>query len=387
MAKNPVQFTLHIPEIHVEPVYDLAWQKSRETAVEATILELTWISRKIDGKLLLLRFVRDNGFLGVINCMKSFSENQQVQSSACSVLIHLFRLDPGAEHSLFPHTRDAQAVAVPPDLLRQVERHLVEQGLVQCLIHALITFHNDQCLRNFGMAILLRTQRQSPVPQECVGTAKIVVALLTSYAENGFFVDMTVELLFFRVKSDSSLLKALLDNGILHCLSLICDAHTDDVRVQRACCTLFFILSDLSPAHRSHFQGHVSKLTRAAKDHLDDVPLVVAACGTLWHIANGNEAAQVVACSAGAVSLITRVLLRHVSERTCVDVATGLLFSLARSSDMRVRRRLTAKPMVVEALVAAVYLHHQTDDIVSRITTTVDLIPEFAALLLSDMDG
>jgi hypothetical protein len=362
-----------------------------------------------------IQFAQIGGFAFVVDLMKTYPQELQIQSTACAVLIHILRLEPDVmtdasfAKRVAPTMKKSQgfAVRVPSEWLRALEQRLLQTGLIVVLLDALETFPDEYHVQAFGCIVLRRflhhvlergrgsrqREQESDLANRSV-TAILVHTLahgegLSSIDRSGSkkngasptnlsSILKTIELMRFWVTHGFDVEEVLVGQGFLLFLAQQCGC--DHPRVLLSFLELLVCVFDLMPLSRIRLLSLVPMIVRVIKYHMNDKLVLVVGCCALWSMAHGSEAAKLTITGMGGIHCMVRILLCHASSLSCALMSTGVLQSLAASTDAQVLRRLArASPKLWEVLLGARYLHSGSRVLTFRIETIFNLV--FSALI------
>jgi len=163
-------------------------------------------------------------------------------------------------------------------------------------------------------------------------------------------------------------LRAMTERKMLQVLLLVMEAHRSSAPIQRVCLHILFAVANELPEYRPDLFrcGFVPRIRRSVVEHLDDNVLLMAACGTIWHMSNEGEFAKALLVSeqGRALHCLTRVLLQHPRDEELHIMACGALCSFALSSHPYVATQLAKRASVImDALGPAVYFHSDNNEL------------------------
>jgi len=340
--------------------------------------ELLDESLTIGGKRSLLGFVEDGGLEGIVDGMRAYPDDEGIQSLGCVIIANFFNQAVGDEEA---------AVKVSLEHIRQVEERLIAAGFSEVLACATKTFPGNEHLLANTTTLLLRFA-QNLRTMASIELPVLVLSSTLRHLESESFVSSVLEALFSRVQDDLIFQIALIERDVFPVLLLVMAAHRAHAVIQCRICQLLFFFADKLPSSRFDMmhRGLAAGITAAMKEHINYQPLLIAACGTLWHLANENDQAKMLLVTeARAIRYLVRTLFFHADQYKLQVMACGALCSLALADDPNVVMELF-RWRVTDALGATFYLHDQHELITGPALVVMHRMEDFLHVMFAGLE-
>jgi hypothetical protein len=341
-------------------------------------------------------FVRLGGFHFVLGRMHSFPQDQSIQALCCALLVTFLRLEsddaspptsPEQPFCKVTELRVGRAIRVPSEWLYDVERGLVECGLGRALLQAIEKHPAHGQIQILGSVLLQRFTPcllfQGNMEESEVGSAlKVANTLIHRVVAGGLPGHVTTTEWRSRIAQAIELLQTLdtygydldevlVESGLMVDLAEHCSGS---FQAQFRYLELLFTILEEIPSTCGHLLSLAPLVIRVMKSRIQDKVLAATGCGILLMMAHESERGKSTVVLHGGLHCVVRVLLCNTPSLACAILSTGVLLSLAASSNPDVRRQLhRTSPILWDALLAAHRLHGSCSDLTARIASVFDL--------------
>lgn len=307
----------------------------------------------------LLAFVEEEGFEDVLDDMRAFASDADVQTLGLAIMTEFFRLETGVDEANIAYS-SLLLVRIDPIALTDLEEALLASGIVEALALAMLSFAGHLRLQSFALPLFLRFSSPTMmVPSQRL--AKVVLSMLTAHVPYPAFVAGALDALYDRANCDFCFRVALAKQGMADVLLLMLQSAQHHPALCRSACRFARLLAYKNPASCKVMAGSgmVDLLVVSVREHFEDASLLVSACKTLGLLAAISDEAKISIARASGVRILVRVLLAYPKRRSVCHSALGALHALILSPAPFMMVCLL-RSMADEALAALLLLHRDS---------------------------
>ncbi|GKY91673.1 hypothetical protein MPSEU_000139200 [Mayamaea pseudoterrestris] len=344
------------------------------------IKELTNTFRAIKDRKNFRSFINEEGFEDVLDQMLCFSHSQAVQELGCNLLLHVVRIETGSLRNTRGH--EFWRLRMSRRQLGELKGSLMRSHLVDILVLAMQTFSEHAFIQSHAITILAKLVH----PRLFTGMQEVhvhIVMAIRMHVARPKIVLSILSSLFSLCKQHFEFCRALLDHDILAVMKTVMHIHDEHVDITGLSCQLIFLLVDkcvaanYKSAHMLDCLEPVLKVLVAYRPTATESTTLMAACGILWHLANGSgEAKQHLVMKTKAVSCLVRLLLQHSHDRDLMVMVCGTCCALSMSDESRVLSKLS-RCLLLDALGPIWYRYHEVELVIEPVLIILIRIDDF----------